>query len=111
MLRDATSFQLPSHMSTFYLGNGGSTTNSVIKIQQEYELLTGKILRLDFRDGVENDVSWLNKFPPKIEKNTLYLSDLGYYKLDHLKEINDNELYPCWANYFGFIHGLSSGIR
>ena len=93
ILRDATSFQLPSHMSTFYLGNGCSTTNSVIKIQQEYELLTGKILRLDFRDGVENDVSWLNKFPPKIEENTLYLSDLGYYKLDHLKEINDNSGY------------------
>ena len=93
ILRDATSFQLPAHMSTFYLGNGGSTSNSVIKIQQEYELLTGKILRLDFRDGVENDVSWLNKFLFKIEKNTLYLSDLGYYKLDHLKEINDNGGY------------------
>ena len=93
VLRDATSFQLPAHMSSTYLGNGGSATNSVIKIQQEYELLTGKILRLDFRDGVENDVSWLNKFPPQIEKNTLHLSDLGYYKLEHLMEIDSNGSY------------------
>ena len=33
ILRDATSFQLPAHLSKFYEGNAGDTTGSVIKIQ------------------------------------------------------------------------------
>jgi hypothetical protein len=33
ILRDATSFQLPSDLATYYQGNAGDTTGSVIKLQ------------------------------------------------------------------------------
>jgi hypothetical protein len=61
ILRDATSFQLPSYLSSFYQGNAGDSTGSVLKIQTEYDLLSGKILRLDLRNGKENDSQWLNQ--------------------------------------------------
>ena len=93
ILRDATSFQLPAHLSTFYQGNGGATTGSVIKIQQEYDLLSGKILRLDFRNGIENDAEWLNQKGLNLCADDLHLMDLGYYKLEHLENIAQQGAY------------------
>lgn len=88
ILRDATSFQLPAHLSSFYQGNGGDTTGSVIKIQHEYDLLSGKILRLDLRNGIENDVEWVNQKGLDVCADDLHLMDLGYYKLEHLVHIH-----------------------
>ena len=93
ILRDATSFQLPAHLSKFYEGNAGDTTGSVIKIQQEYDLLSKKIIRLDFRNGIENDVEWLNQKGLQILDIDLNLMDLGYYKFDHLKKIDQEGGY------------------
>lgn len=87
ILRDSTSFQLPACLSSFYEGNAGATTGSVIKIQHEYDLLSGKILRLDFRNGKENDTEWLNQKGVQVLANDLQLMDLGYYKLAHLGKI------------------------
>lgn len=93
VLRDSTSFQLPAEFSPFYKGNAGSTTGSVIKIQQEIDLLSGKIMRLDLRDGVETDTEWLNRKGLDIEKNDLHLMDLGYFKYDALERISKSGGY------------------
>ena len=93
ILRDATSFQLPAHLSSFYQGNGGDTTGSVIKIQQEYDLLSGKILRLDLRNGIENDAEWVNQKGLDVCADDLHLMDLGYYKLETLKNIDQQGGY------------------
>jgi len=53
ILRDATSFQLPAYLSSFYQGNAKGSTGSVLKSQIEYDLLSGRVLRLDFRNGKE----------------------------------------------------------
>ncbi|HEV7349449.1 IS4 family transposase [Telluribacter sp.] len=87
ILRDATSFQLPAQLASFYEGNAGDTTGSVIKIQQEYDLLSGKVLRLDLRSGKENDTQWLNEQGLPVSANDLQLMDLGYFKLGHLLHI------------------------
>ncbi|PWK28911.1 DDE family transposase [Arcicella aurantiaca] len=87
ILRDATSFQLPSDLTTYYQGNAGDTTGSVIKIQHEFDLLSGKILKLDFRNGKETDTDWLNQKGIDISANDLHLMDLGYYKLTHFTDI------------------------
>lgn len=84
ILRDATSFQLPASLGTYYQGNAGATTGSVIKLQHEFDLLSGKTLRLDFRNGKENDSEWLNQKGLVVQSEDLHLMDLGYFKLDHL---------------------------
>lgn len=104
ILRDATSFQLPAHLKTFYEGNGGDTTGSVIKIQHEYELLSKKVLRLDFRNGKENDVQWLNEKSLIVEPNDLHLMDLGYYKLANLIQI------AMAGGYFVSRYKIGTGI-
>ncbi len=87
ILRDSTSFQLPPYLSSFYEGNAGDSTGSVLKIQTEYDLLSGRILRLNFRNGKENDSEWLNQKGFLPQKDELHLMDLGYYKLEHLGKI------------------------
>lgn len=86
-MRDATSFQLPADLATYYQGNAGDTTGSVIKLHHEFDLLSGKILRLGFRDGKENDTEWLNQKGLEVSADDLHLMDLGYFKIDHLTTI------------------------
>lgn len=93
ILRDATSFQLPAHLSSFYQGNAGDSTGSVLKIQTEYDLLSGKIIRLDLRNGKENDSEWLNQKGVECVENDLHLMDLGYYKHGHLSQIAQQKAY------------------
>ena len=57
ILRDSTFFQLPATLSAHYEGNGGDTTGRVMKIQTEYDLLSGKIVRLDFRNGKKRNAA------------------------------------------------------
>jgi hypothetical protein len=87
ILRDSTSFQLPADLATYYQGNKGDTTGSVIKLQHDFDLLSGKILKLDFRNGKETDTDFLNQKGIEVCADDLHLMDLGYYKLTHFAEI------------------------
>ena len=89
ILRDATSFQLPPNLAIYYQGNAGDTTGSVIKLQHDFDLLSGKTLRLDFRNGKETDTDWLNKKGFEVLADDLHLMDLGYYKLAHLTTVDE----------------------
>jgi hypothetical protein len=88
ILRDATSFQLPADLAIHYQDNAGDTTGSVIKLQHDFDLLSGKTLRLDFRNGKEPDSEWLNKKGFEVLTDDLHLMDLGYYKLAHLTTVD-----------------------
>ena len=88
LLTDATSFQLPAHLSAFYQGNGGDNGPAGIKIHQQYDLLTGCVQQLEFRDGKENDVNLLLDFDYSQVKRELHLLDLGYFKISHLQALH-----------------------
>jgi hypothetical protein len=88
LLSDSTSYQLPAHLSHFYQGNGGHTSPASIKLHQQYDLLTGKVLRLDISDGKSNDALFLNQHELGDHQQELHLMDLGYFKLDHLQAID-----------------------
>ena len=88
ILTDSTSFQLPSQLAAFYRSNGGSTSGSSVKLHQQYELLQGSILRLDIRDGKENDALFLRGLDYEQAGRELHLLDLGYYKPEHLQALD-----------------------
>ncbi|WP_314006075.1 transposase, partial [Xanthocytophaga flava] len=69
------------------------STGSVIKIQQEVDLLSGKLLRLDFRNGTENDSQYLTQKGFCVQADDLQLMDLGYYKLTHWARIDQQGGY------------------
>lgn len=89
LLTDATSFQLPAHLATFYQGNGGDNGPSGIKIHQQYELLSGTVRQLEVRNGKENDANLLQDFDYSQVRRELHLLDLGYFKCQHLVDLSE----------------------
>lgn len=89
LLTDATSFQLPAHLAAFYQGNGGDNGPAGIKIHQQYELLSGSVRQLEFRDGKESDVNLLQDFDYSQVERELHLLDLGYFKISHLQALDE----------------------
>lgn len=88
VLTDATTFQLPAHLATFYQSNGGDTSGSSIKIHQQYDLLHAQVLALDMVDGKQNDAVLLQGFDYSDVGQELHLLDLGYFKVAHLQALH-----------------------
>jgi hypothetical protein len=85
-ITDATSFQLPQPLATFYASNGGSTSGSSVKIHQSYDLVKNQILDFHITDGKANDSRYWQEGNLELAHGELHLSDLGYYTLSHLEK-------------------------
>jgi len=92
-ITDSTSFILPEEYKTQYKGNGGNRSNSSVKIQLEYELLTGQFLHCEVLDGTKSDSEYLEKLQEDICENDLCLKDLGYFKIDDLELISEKAFF------------------
>ncbi|MFB9760255.1 transposase [Ectobacillus funiculus] len=55
---DSTSFQLPPSYASTYRGNGGESFEAGVKIQLEYDLLSGEFMELEVDYGVSNDARY-----------------------------------------------------
>lgn len=95
LLTDATSFQLPASLATYYQSNGGDTSGSSIKIHQSYELLNGQIVDVQLFSGCENDNSYRASAASSVfpQPNDLYLADLGYFDLAAFRQIDQAGAY------------------
>lgn len=82
---DSTMFQLPDKFASYYQGSGSSHTVG-IKIQLEYELLSGKFLHVYVGEGRENDKTFVSESLQAIQ-------DLGYFDLHDLQKIHDKGAY------------------
>ncbi|MFE7083918.1 IS4 family transposase [Priestia megaterium] len=90
---DATVFQLPDHFATDYPGSGGSSNTAGVKIQLEYDLLSGQFLNVQLGPGKNNDETYGTIFLETIEASDLCLRDLGYFDLGDLQAIHDKKAY------------------
>ena len=90
-LVDSTVFDLSTTLQTFY--KGGGNVNASVKIQQRYELIRGETLALKIVSGNSNDVNYLPDLEKTLVKGRLYLKDLGYYNLGHLRKISQAGCY------------------
>ena len=59
IINDSTSFILPKEFKKKFPGSGGSGSPSSIKIQLQYELLTGSFMNIDIFSGIKTDVEYL----------------------------------------------------
>ena len=55
LILDATVFQLPDSFATDYQGPEGSSNTARVKIQLEYDLLSGQFLNVQLEPGGNND--------------------------------------------------------
>ncbi|MCM3169694.1 IS4 family transposase [Peribacillus frigoritolerans] len=90
---DATVFQLPDSFATNYQGSGGSSNTAGVKIQLEYDLLSGQFLNLQLGPGKNNDKTYGTICLETVEKGDLCLRDLGYFDLGDLQAIHDKDAY------------------
>lgn len=89
---DATMFQLPDTFATDYQGSGGSSNTAGVKIQLEFDLLSGQFLNVQLGPGKNNDKTYGTICLETIEKGDLCLRDLGYFDLSDLQAIHDKRL-------------------
>ncbi|MFJ1104010.1 IS4 family transposase (plasmid) [Bacillus sp. RA(2023)] len=90
---DSTTFQLPDKFSSHYQGSGGSSHTAGVKIQLEYDLLSGKFLHVYVGEGRENDKIFGSTSLQTIQPKDLYIRDLGYFDLHDLQKIHDKGAY------------------
>ena len=90
---DATVFQLPDPFATDYQGSGGSSNTAGVKIQLEYDLLSGQFLNVQLGPGKNNDKTYGTICLETVEAGDLCLRDLGYFDLGDLQTIHDKEAY------------------
>ena len=72
---DSTLIKLPDIHKTKYRG---STNPSSVKIQLQYNLLTGEFILCDVLEGTKNDPSYIPTLQETVRKGDLCLKDLGY---------------------------------
>ncbi len=90
IINDSTGFALPKEYADNFLGADGSGSSSAIKIQLQYELLTGSFMKMDIFSGTKSDATYLESMEKDNKKNDLKLADLGYLKIDYLKKLQKN---------------------
>jgi Transposase DDE domain len=90
---DSTSFQLPSSYANTYKGHGGGGSEAGVKIQLEYELISGEFLETQVGSAVSNDCRYGQGRTPTLEPGDLSLRDLGYFSMDDLENISEQQAF------------------
>jgi hypothetical protein len=87
---DSTSFQIPPAYTSTYRGNGGGGSEAGIKIQLEYDLLSGEFMEIDVDHGVSNDAKYGQRRTQTLEAGELALRDLGYHYIADLERMTES---------------------
>ena len=87
---DSTGFKLDDKHQDIYKGSG---VKSSVKIQLQYDLLSGEFIHCDLKEGSYSDASYLETLQSTIQKHDLILKDLGYLKALDLKTIDEKEAF------------------
>lgn len=86
---DSTGFSLPMQFPDGYAGSDSSG----VKVQLEYDLLSGNFLYGGVREGKENDASFVIETLENILPDDLFIRDLGYFSTMFLKEVDQRGAY------------------
>jgi len=80
-------------LAPFYESAGGDTGPSSIKIQYEYDLISGSFLDLQLGCGRKNDADYLQTYSVALAPKDLVIKDLGYYQHKHFNAIAQSKGY------------------
>ncbi|MED1671921.1 IS4 family transposase, partial [Brevibacillus laterosporus] len=90
---DSTTFQLPDIFASAYKGFGGSSHTAGVKIQLEYDLLSGQFLHVEAGPGKQNDRTYGSICLETVQKNDLCIRDLGYFDLQDFEHMDMRGAY------------------
>ncbi len=103
-LVDSTTVSLPETMVAEYPGCGGDGPVASLKVQLNFEFLSGNLTHIVFRPGKEPDQSFEDGLD-WVQAGSLNIRDLGYFSLDNLQTIASRAYY---VSRFLFGTGLFS---
>lgn len=92
VITDSTIFSTSERFSSEFKGVSKIAKSSV-KIQLQYDLLSGNFICCEPMSGSINDATYLNKMEKNIESGELRLADLGYYKVGYLNNIDKKNAF------------------
>ncbi|MGG0454632.1 IS4 family transposase [Bacillus mycoides] len=90
---DSTHFQIPDKFTSIYQGSGGSGQNAGVKIQLEYDLLSGQFLHVHVGSGKHNDKTYGSTCLTSLQPYDVCIRDLGYFDLKDLHTIDERDAY------------------
>ncbi len=99
-IKDSTSFKLSKNMANKYIASSKNKEHSILKIQYEFDLKTGKVYDLSLHSFIESDLTDAKTNIENINKNDLFLRDLGYVVLPVMEAIIKKEAF--FLNRFAF---------
>lgn len=82
-IQDSTQIALPAELASVWRGNGGKDSGAALKLQVQWEWLSGQLVHLELQAGRAADGSALSQVAP-LPAGALRLADLGYFNLDVL---------------------------
>jgi hypothetical protein len=88
---DSSSFELPTEYEDHYLAC--TKNKSGVKLQLEYELLSGSFLHLEVQNGRNSDQKYGPTLLNTIKRNDLIIRDLGYFNVEELYQIGQRDAY------------------
>lgn len=110
LIKDSVCFQVDESMAEFYPGSGGSGSTAAIRIQFEYDLLSGTITDISINAFNEQDATDSLATIEKAEAGDLIIRDLAYMSVAVLKKIiNKLALYLCRPNTNVKMYELKNG--
>lgn len=99
LIKDSVCFQIDESLKEIYRGSGGDGSEAAIRIQFEYDLLSGIITDLSINAFNEQDATDSIATIEKTKEGDLILRDLAYMSLAVLKRIIElAALYLCRPN-------------
>jgi hypothetical protein len=107
VINDSTVFQLPEEYADRYKGFGGGASKAGIKNQYCFDLLSQQIIDITVQEGTVPDC----KYPLQdLRAKDLRLEDLGYFKVEKFKAIENAKAYFLSRLKFGVaIYTLTKG--
>lgn len=90
MIEDSTVIQLPENLKDLFRGSGGGASKSSVKVDCTYDFKSSNI-SLKIKEGCQPD-STMN-LPSKIVAKSLWLRDLGYFKMTDFEKIATEKAY------------------
>ncbi|MDN5217553.1 IS4 family transposase [Fulvivirgaceae bacterium BMA12] len=88
-VKDSTKWTLSDTCIDKYKGYGGNKQqpSSMVSVQYEYDLLSGKIIDLSVHSGTRNDLQDAKELKDNIGPDDLIIRDLGYISSSYLENI------------------------
>jgi len=87
LIKDSVCFQVDPSLAHYFPGSGGSGSTAAVRIQFEFDLVTGKIIDLSLSGFIEQDANNSTMTLDVVNEGDLIIRDLAYMHISALSGI------------------------